>query len=367
MKTGAVILAAGYSSRMGDFKPLLQIGGRSLIEHTISLFRDNGVDHIVVVTGHKEDEVAAEAERLNVQTVSNTDFADGMFSSVCVGISQLPALDAFFVLPVDIPLIRSSTVQTLLHAEINGGVIYPCFDGERGHPPLISREVIPAILKHNGQGGLKQVLEQFPGLDVPVWDEGILLDADTPEDFKNLLARFENMESGSRAEAQALAAITMQQRGINHGEAAAKIACAIGNALNSNGYSLDEDLIYNGALLHDIAKGRPHHESEGAAMLKTLGLHQLVDIVGSHRETAVPDSGRLTAKEIVCLADKLVRGTEQMPIRQRFDEKLVLYANDEEACKAINRRLQSALDLAEKVRKDTGTTVEEIITSEVGA
>ena len=365
MKTGAVILAAGYSSRMGDFKPLLQLGGRTLVEHTVTLFRNAGVDHIIVVTGHKEDEVAAEAARLNVETVSNADYDEGMFSSVCAGISKLPELDAFFVLPVDIPLIRSSTVQTLLEAETNEGVIYPCFDTERGHPPLISSHVIPAILKHDGQGGLKRVLEQFPGLDVPVWDKGILLDADTQEDFKKLVARFEKIGCGSRTEARALAAITMQQRGIDHGEATAKIACTIGDALNHNGYNLDLDLIYNGALLHDIAKGKPHHESEGAVMMENLGLHQLTDIVGSHRSTEVPDSGRLTAKEIVCLADKLVRGTQKMPIRMRFEEKLVLYANDPEACKAINRRLNSALALAEAVRLVTGTTVDDLISSEV--
>lgn len=136
----AVILAAGYASRMGRFKPLLELGGRTALDRVVSLYRSLGVADIHVVTGFRADDIRAALGQAPVRIVHNPDHDSGMFSSVLAGVGDLPdACPAFFVHPVDIPLVRPYTVKRLLAAltETPAAVIYPCVGDERGHPPLI--------------------------------------------------------------------------------------------------------------------------------------------------------------------------------------------------------------------------------------
>ena len=364
MNIGAVLLAAGYSSRMGAFKPLMQLGGRSLLGHCASRLHQTGIQSIVVVTGYRAQEVEDEAGRHGLRCIHNPDYDRGMFSSVCTGIRRITPVDGFFVLPVDIPLIRPDTVDRMRAAFTGKAVLYPCFNRLRGHPPLIPAALIPAILSHDGQGGLKTMLERQEDLDVSVWDHGILLDADTPEDFAVLTHRLSRLDIGERAEALALATLTLPQQGLSHGLAVARVAEGLGRELNRHGYSLNEDLLHNAALLHDVAKGRPQHETAGAELLRGLGLGRLAEIVAVHRDAPPPVSGRLTEKEMVCLADKLIRGSKRITVRQRFQEKLDLYAGDAEACLAIRRRLANAQALQTLAERITGKDIEELLDAE---
>lgn len=361
MKTGAVILSGGYSSRMNGFKPLMELGKKTLLERVVQLFNKSGIDNIVVVTGHRKKDVKEEATRLGIKSVFNKEYDTGMYSSVCAGVKQMKKMDTFFILPVDIPLIRPTTLLELLKKNPQKGVCYPTFLGERGHPPLISAALIPAILKYDAKGGLKALLEKFPGKEVVVWDEGILMDADTPDDFSLLEKRLLRMDVGSRLEAEVLAGLVMRKRGVDHGLEVAKIASSLGRALNRQNCKLDIDLLHNSGLLHDIAKGETHHEERGAEMLKDLGLKRLAGIVGVHRDAVVPKSGKISEKELVCLADKLVRGTTRMSVQQRFEEKLTLYAKDADACKAIKKRLANAKGLERLVVDVLGRPVDNIL------
>ena len=357
---GAVILAAGFSSRMGDFKPLMDLGGLTVLERCVRLFREAGVERVLAVTGHRAREVQAEAERLGILTVHNEAYESGMFSSVRAAVSAISGSEAFFLLPVDIPLVRPA-VLTILMDEYDGRVAFPVFEGERGHPPLIPSELVPAILGHDGRGGLKTVLEAQPSLDVPVWDRGVLLDADTSADFAVLGQRAARLQIGERAEALALAGQAMPERGLAHGLAVARVALRLGEELNRHGGRLDLDLVHNAAILHDVAKGWPRHEVAGGELLVRFGLHGLADIVASHRDVPPPASGVLTEKEVVCLADKLVRCDRRIAVEDRFGEKLALYRDDAEACAAITGRMRNALALRDMVESACGRDVEDIL------
>ncbi len=189
MRVGAVILAAGLSTRMGDFKPLLSIGPRTLLGHAINLFQICGIADIVVVKGHKSQALQQELDRYHCPSVLNEQFADGMFSSVRTGLKVLdPANKAFFLLPVDIPLVQPSTVLTLLTAMNQAPsalVFYPVYRSRRGHPPLIRFDLAAEILSFDDQGGLQALLKKHHrhARNVLVNDPFILLDADTPDDL----------------------------------------------------------------------------------------------------------------------------------------------------------------------------------------
>jgi len=194
-KVSAIILAAGESKRMQAFKPLLTLGRMTVVERAIHLFKSAGIDDVLVVIGHRAHELAALLAEWGVKHVVNEFHREGMFSSVVCGIGHLqPDHDAFYVLPVDIPLVRKETVLDLLGAYRTSGksIIHPTFHGKRGHPPLIAYRLAPGILHWSGEGGLRAFLRLHEphSLDVDVADEGVLLDLDTDADYRELLDRF---------------------------------------------------------------------------------------------------------------------------------------------------------------------------------
>lgn len=184
---GAVIPAAGLSSRMGAFKPLLPFGGATVIESSVGSAMQFA-DEMAVVLGFRSDELEPLLRgrfggRLTL--VRNPDYAaTDMLRSIQLGLRALGECDAFFLLPADMPAVPACVYRTLIAAfDPDCGVVYPYADGRRGHPPLISARLIPSILSYEGEGGLRAVLGGADTKYVPVSGGGIFLDLDTPEDY----------------------------------------------------------------------------------------------------------------------------------------------------------------------------------------
>lgn len=197
MIVNGLVLAAGMSRRMGAFKPLLRIGDKTLIEHTITSLLAGGAQNITVVLGRGANEVKAAlyktsyANKLNFAYNENFATTD-MFTSVKTGVRALGACDAFFLLPGDIPAVDAGTfvaIRETMERE-KPKVTFPTVSGRRKHPPLISATCINDILGFKGQGGLRGLWRSFEDdiAEVEVNDRGCLLDADTQEDFSNLVS-----------------------------------------------------------------------------------------------------------------------------------------------------------------------------------
>jgi len=190
----AIVLAGGLSSRMKQFKPLLPLGGATIIEHVIATFKHAGAD-VFLVTGHRQEEIKSVIKTPGITIIYNPDYEKGMFSSIQAGIRHLPpGYQGFLMLPVDIPMVKTGTIKLIMQAGVNHpeNIIYPVYDGKRGHPPLIPASLMPEILDWNKEGGLKSFLltREKSALDIPVTDSSILFDIDTPEDYENLLKRY---------------------------------------------------------------------------------------------------------------------------------------------------------------------------------
>jgi CTP:molybdopterin cytidylyltransferase MocA len=176
---------------MGAFKPLLPFGETTVLERSIALFRAAAIADIRVVVGHRADELLPLLARLQVRPLFNALYAEGMFSSVLAAAASLEAeSEAFFLLPVDFPLIRPESVEMLLRAWRSGvgGILYPACRGRRGHPPLLATSYRETILAWPGHGGLRAFLQQYQedAANIETGDEGILLDMDTVEDYARL-------------------------------------------------------------------------------------------------------------------------------------------------------------------------------------
>ncbi|MCK9303419.1 MAG: nucleotidyltransferase family protein [Bacteroidales bacterium] len=194
-----LVLAAGLSTRMGVFKPLVPLCGKSLIQNTVDSVLSGGADHVVVVVGFRAEEMEyliSHAYGPEVQTVYNPDFAvKDMMHSILVGCEALPRCEAFFLLPGDMPVVSRSTFLALTDQwrEKPDGIIFPSLDGYRKHPPLIGSSMIPDILSFHGDGGLRELWKQKESLiqTVPVDDEGVWVDVDTPQDYRRCRSRYE--------------------------------------------------------------------------------------------------------------------------------------------------------------------------------
>jgi len=190
----AVILAAGFSRRMGQFKPLLPLGNTTITGHLISTFLQNSVD-VFLVGGYKIDELRAGITAPGVVIVENPRFSQGMFTSVQAGIGAVGnSYRAAFIAPADTPLVSPNTIARLLRAaEVQPGkVCHPTFQNDRGHPPLLPASIFSAITGFQGNGNLKTVLRMYRDLavNVEVPDPNILFDIDDPADYEELLKRF---------------------------------------------------------------------------------------------------------------------------------------------------------------------------------
>ena len=189
METAALIVAAGMSSRMGDFKPMLSIGSISIAQRVVATFHQAGIRRIVMVTGFNAVTLERHLAGSGVIFLRNEAYeTTQMFDSVKIGLSYLRGkCDAVLFTPVDIPLFTASTVRSLMEA--NAELACPVCNGQTGHPIVIDASLFDRILSDSGDGGLKGAVERCGAQmrQIPVDDPGTLHDADTPADFSALV------------------------------------------------------------------------------------------------------------------------------------------------------------------------------------
>ena len=368
-KISAIILAAGYSSRIKDFKPLLPLGGITLLERGILLFRTTGVRDIRVIFGHRAADLLPLLKQRGIRWVVNENDPEGMFSSVIAGIRTLqPDREAFFLLPVDVPLVRPQTVLDLLEAlsKTPSKILYPVYRGKRGHPPLISTDYLKEIQCWKGTGGLRAFLEQYESQssEVEVADEYILRGLNTPEDFRQFIRRYAHYAIPSIGECRALLKnkLGVDPRVLAHSRRVARVALYLGRALNRSGGQLNLQLIVAAGLLHDLAKGQPRHAKTGENILKKLGFPMVAKIVGSHADISSRKEGIPNEEEVLYLADKMVLDDRIVPLIERYQIVQEQLASDPKAWAAATRRWADAFRIKEKIEREMGRKLEFLFT-----
>lgn len=362
----AIILAAGMSSRMGELKPLMPLGETRVIEHIVRMFRSAGVEDICVVAGCRAGEVESALPSLNVRLVVNEAWASGMFSSIKAGIENLGAnCDAFFILPVDIPLVRPGTIKALLANYQSGLIIHPVFQGRRGHPPLISSYFRQKILNYNGDGGLRSFMEQneSSAVELAVADKGILSDMDTPRDYQEIVSSYQRRQIPTADECMAMMTdvFHVEKKIVDHCKAVAKVALNLGEEMNRVGCDLDLDLIAAAGLLHDLARDQADHAAVAEQILRELGFPEIAAVVGEHMDLSLEGGELIREKEIVYLADKLVSGSRIVTLESRFGDKSKKYTADPDALLSIGRRLDTAMKIKSHLEQSTGRSLESIV------
>ena len=362
----ALILAAGFSSRMGRFKALLTMEGEHVITRVVRSFRQAGIEKLGAVVGHNAGQIEPVLRDLGVDAIFNPDYERGMYSSVKAGVASLSSdVDACFLLPVDIPLVRSATIKSLVErfGTERAPITYPRFNGLRGHPPLISRALFAEIVAGNGDGGLRALLanHQSVASDVNVLDEGVVLDMDTPEDYERLakLARHRHLPTLAECEA-ILTTQSVPDTLLRHGRAVTAVAGTIASRLAAHSVKVDLNLVLAAGLLHDVAKGQPDHAEAGASLVGGLGYPAVADVIRQHM--AMSFDGRTTDEAaIVFLADKLVCKDRRVSLEERFQPSFKRFCGQPEALRGATRRYETAREILSVVEKKARAPMADIL------
>jgi molybdenum cofactor cytidylyltransferase len=190
----AVILSAGESSRMGRPKALLPVDGVRFIEKIVSALKSTDVENIVVVLGHNAEEMRQKISDLPVTILVNHDYKQGQLSSLQVAIRHLESssegspVDGILVHLVDHPYISATLVDLMIDRfyETKKLIVVPRFQGRRGHPVIFARPLFSELLAAGPDQGAKLVVHAHRDdtLEIDTEDEGVLIDIDTPEEYR---------------------------------------------------------------------------------------------------------------------------------------------------------------------------------------
>ncbi len=192
MRVGAVLLAAGQGSRMGNRpKALLQLQSVPLINRHLIALSGAGVDEVVVVTGFYHDQIEPLVQAFPVQMIRNEDPAAGQASSVRLGIETIgDRFDAVIMMLCDQPLVNAADITALIAAfkkRPYGEIVMPRVNGRRGNPIVLSGKAIGDILAAGQNMYCRKYMDAHPELisHYDTENEHFVTDVDTEQDLED--------------------------------------------------------------------------------------------------------------------------------------------------------------------------------------
>ncbi len=190
----AILLAAGESSRMGRLKALLPWRGKTLLENQVDALLEGGAERVVVVLGHRANELRPLLEdKQGVTWALNPDYLQGKTTSIRAGLAALDEaeVDDILLLNVDQPRSPADVSAVLdTHRALGSVVTVPEYMGKGGHPIALSASLLPELLQINEETqGIKAVVRRRPDAvrRFPLDNPEILLDLNTPEQYRAAL------------------------------------------------------------------------------------------------------------------------------------------------------------------------------------
>ena len=196
----AIILAAGDSTRMGRPKALLpDPTGRPFVARVVRAFLAAHISDVVIVTGSQHaaivDAIAADRPSVVPVLVTNPQPSLGQLSSLWIGldVAAKPDINGVLVTPVDIPMVRPSTIRKVIEAweRTRAPIVRPAVGERHGHPVLFDRSVFDALRHAPLTEGARRVVHAYGDrvMNVMVDDEGCLIDIDTPADYEAVIKK----------------------------------------------------------------------------------------------------------------------------------------------------------------------------------
>ncbi|MBA3513412.1 MAG: nucleotidyltransferase family protein [Pyrinomonadaceae bacterium] len=189
-EVSAILLAAGRSKRMGAFKPLLPFGETTVLRNCVQNLRQAGVGNIIVVLGHRAQELQESVKDLGLAFAINPDPSSEMSASIACGLRELlPETKAALIALADQPAVPADVIRAVVSKWTSGQrLVVPEFHGRGGHPVLIDLRFREELLTLNASGGLRSFLKahQVEVNRLSVNSPFIARDMDTWDDYRAL-------------------------------------------------------------------------------------------------------------------------------------------------------------------------------------
>jgi molybdenum cofactor cytidylyltransferase len=187
MRLAALILAAGRSTRMGANKLLELLQEKPLVRHVADAACASHASPLIIVTGHEREKLSATLSEISATFVDNPLYAEGLSTSLKAGLAAIPQdCDGAVILLGDMPLVTPDIINALIAAapRVSSKIAaVPVYNGEWGNPVLLMRAAFADVSLLAGDAGARKYLSSHRArvVEVPVEDQAILLDLDTPE------------------------------------------------------------------------------------------------------------------------------------------------------------------------------------------
>ena len=188
-----VLLAAGNSSRMGTSKQSLDMGGQTLLNHTVQCAISSQIPNVIVVLGAHLAETQNIVKGLPITTVVNPDWSRGMGKSLKLGVTKAleanPMLEGIMILVCDQPKISVTHINEMgrMHIIKRPLAVASAYKGTLGVPVLFDRSVFSDLLKVDDQAGARDVLKKIKSEVISLPFAGGEIDLDTPEDYQSFM------------------------------------------------------------------------------------------------------------------------------------------------------------------------------------
>lgn len=196
-----IILAAGSSQRMGSPKALLKIGEKTFLQHIVEALHSARIIDNVIVLGSGAEEIQKTLSWFEGKVAVNNDWQKGQLTSIITGLNNLDMtkteteeIHGAIICPVDHPLLTQSLLVDLLQGYwlSKKRIIIPTHQGQRGHPVIFDRELFDEIRNAPLDIGARAVVRNHEDdvLEVNVDDEGVLINIDSPDDYKKYILNY---------------------------------------------------------------------------------------------------------------------------------------------------------------------------------
>ena len=187
-----IILAAGSSSRLGEPKQLLEHDGKSLLQKAIDAAINAHTNPVIVVLGANADQISKEINKSKIQVIINSEWEEGMASSVRVGLNEVlfssPSTEVVILMVCDQPYISPDLIKDLIDTyKQTGNPIVTCNYGEAiGPPALFHRSLFNELMELNGDVGARKIIQRHSDKVATVLFTKGKIDIDTKEDYDAL-------------------------------------------------------------------------------------------------------------------------------------------------------------------------------------
>ena len=176
---------------MGTVKPLVQVGGTTMLERVLATLRGSRVDETVVVLGHSAQLIQERIAFGAAKCVVNSSYLEGVASSIQTGLSSIRRdAEAALIVLADQPFLKPQTIDLLIQEYRRGRcqIIIPTYQGFRGNPVLLEGSLFGELATLTGDMGCRAIFGKHASeiVTLPVEDAGILVDLDTAEDVQRL-------------------------------------------------------------------------------------------------------------------------------------------------------------------------------------